>query len=305
MKLANLIRTSNYSAALLVLFAIAPLGFAQNVAPTATAPAKPPAFEVVAIRPSKPPNYPGATGGPSTTWGTQPDGYRASNQTIWSTIAIAYFPQGMAYWTGDRILNGPKWATDSQYDINAKVSELDLPEWTKQNSLKPEQKVLFQQMLQSMLADRCKLAFHRIPGEISSFALVLGKRGAKLPLSAPGAALPSGMKFPDGGVAVGYNRGEPAKWTYYNATLADLVQMLNNWSGGHPVVDKTGISGHYDFVLHWADVDPDHPEGGVVYSGDPNPLSHWDLDSLGLHLEPTKIPVDTLVIDHIEKPSEN
>jgi uncharacterized protein (TIGR03435 family) len=46
------------------------------------------------------------------------------------------------------------------------------------------------------------------------------------------------------------------------------------------------------------------PEGAVSFD-DPDPLSHWDIDSLGLHVTPIKIPADTLVIDHIEKPSEN
>ena len=160
----------------------------------AQSPAKPLAFEVVSIRPSKPPNYPGATGGPSITWGTQPDGYRASNQTIWSTIAIAYFPQGMPYWTRDRILNAPTWTTESQYDINAKISESDLADWQKQG-LALDKKPMFRQMLQTMLADRCHLSAHMVAGTpISGWSLEVGKHAPHLTESKPDATLPDGVE---------------------------------------------------------------------------------------------------------------
>ena len=285
-------------AGVVVLFA-SPLVCAQAVSPAT-------AFDVVTIRPSKPPSYPGASGGPSWSSATQPDGYRTSNQTIWATIMIAYFPQGMAYWGKDRLSGAPAWVDTNQYDIAAKVAEADLPEWKKQNPLKPEQKTMFQQMLQSMLADRCKLVVHRVPSQISGFALVLDKHGARLAASKSDAALPSGVPLRDGGVMAYDRTGDHLRWNFFNATLSDLTQYFSMQSGGHPVQDKTGLTGRYDFALSWADVDLEHPERtGVVYSDDPNPLSHWDIGSLGLHLEVTKLPVDSLVVDHIEKPSEN
>jgi uncharacterized protein (TIGR03435 family) len=62
---------------------------------------------------------------------------------------------------------------------------------------------------------------------------------------------------------------------------------------GHPIVDKTGLTGHYDLI--------------VPYDYDPavSPDTNWDLNILGLRLEPLPIPFTNLVIDHIEKPSEN
>lgn len=254
---------------------------------------KTPAFEVVSIRPSSP-------GGPrETTWAPTPDGYRTTGQTLWSTIMVAYFPQGMAYWTNDRLAGAPSWIGDA-YDITAKISEADLPEWQKQG-LGLGKAPLLSAMLQSMLADRCKLVMHRIPGEISGFALVPGKRGEHLTASTPGAILPVGMKLGSGGVAVGSPHGERLTWSFHSATMADLEWFLSTGSIGHPVVDKTGLPGHYDFTLACAEFDPDHPNSGCG-----GPLSdRWDLDSLGLRLEPIKLPADTLVIDHIEKPSDN
>ncbi len=104
-----------------------PLAAGQNVPPTGSAPAavKPLAFEVVSIRPSKP--------GSSWMigWMTTPDGYRVTGQSLRSTIMIAYFPQGTAFWSNDRLIGAPQWL-DNLYDISAKVSEADLAEWQKQ-----------------------------------------------------------------------------------------------------------------------------------------------------------------------------
>jgi uncharacterized protein (TIGR03435 family) len=116
------------------------------------APAKPLAFEVVSIRPSKPGTN------MMTMWATTPDGYRVTGQSLWSTFMIAYFPQGMAYWSRERITGAPSWFSD-QYDIDAKVSEADLPEWQKQG-LTLDKKPMLREMLQTMLADRCHLIAH-------------------------------------------------------------------------------------------------------------------------------------------------
>ncbi len=259
--------------------------FGQSIPTPAPAPAKPLAFEVVSIRPSQPGSPP--LGGLSIL----PDGYRTGN-SISVIIQDAYFPQNDWNWE-NRIQGGPSWLFHDPYDITAKVSDADLPEWTRQRDLKPGQQILLQQMLQSMLADRCKLVAHRVPSTIAGFALVVGKRGPHLTLSAPGATLPPGMKLPDGGVVVPRRRGGPPEIHVYNATMADLSGELSRGSAGHPIIDKTGLTGHYDIVLPY-DYDPaDGPD------------THWDLNTLGLRLEPLTIPSTNLVIDHIEKPSEN
>ena len=67
-----------------------------------------------------------------------------------------------------------------------------------------------------------------------------------------------------------------------------------------PVLDHTG---RYDLVVNWVD-DPGHPgREGFVSSDDPEPLSHWGIDALGLRATPINIPAEALVIDHIERPS--
>ena len=244
-----------------------------------------PAFEVVSIRPSQP-------DGPSRSGpAILPNGYSIST-SIWLAIQTAYFPPNQWNWA-DRIQGGPSWLMRDRYDIAAKIADADLSEWTRQRDLKPEQQVLVQQMLQSMLVDRCKLVAHRVPSTISGFVLVVDKRGPHLTPSTPGATLPIGMKLPDGGVSVPRKRTDPQEVHLYNATMADLAGVLGLGLMGHPVIDKTGLTGHFDIVLPY-DYDPAN-----------GPDEHWDLNKIGLRLEPLTIPFSNLVIDHIEKPSEN
>lgn len=264
-----------------------------------TDPTKPLAFDVVSIRPSRP----GGNGIVNTM--NESVGYRLVDQPFWLTIMAAYFPQGGAFWSKDRLSNAPSWI-DDLYDINAKISEADLAAWQRQDAAVDKTPMLHQ-MLQTMLADRCHLVAHFAPGTpIDGYALELGKHAPHLTESKPDATLPVGMKLRDGGVAVPYfHAGERAHISYYGVTMADLAQHLTINSGGHPVQDHTGLVGHYDLILNRID-DPDHSgREGVSPANDPDPLSHWDINALGLRLVPIKIPADTLVIDHIDRPSEN
>ena len=266
----------------------------SSTAPTSVSTTKPLAFEVISIRPSKP----NPQGG-SVTWAIEPDGYRAVNQTMWSTIMIAYFPQGLANWTPDRLKGAPSWLNSEQYDINAKVAPSDLPEWHKQG-VTLEHEEMFRAMLQSMLADRCKLVVHHIPAEVPGLALVVGKRGPQFKPTPPDEAIPSGgMPFPEGGTAINQDQGRTVR--FYGVSMERLVQYMALFSYPRlPVQDQTGLTGQYNLVLQ-------HPDPLPSGSGDDdsNSTRSWDVESIGLQLKPIKITTDTLVIDHIERPSEN
>lgn len=256
--------------------------------------AKPLAFDVVSIRPSEP-------GSSAAISKVLPDGYRLANVSIWTTIMTAYFPQGAAYWTYDRLVGGPPWLQSELYDIDAKVSEADIAEWQKHGTQAP----MLLQMLQTMLADRCRLVFHRIPAEVDGWALEVDKRGPKLTEAKAGAVLPTGMKFPGGGVMV-VSPGGKRLYRYYGVSMEDFALHLSMMSARQPVQDKTGLTGKYDFVMSWLDMSPNADgKEGVYASDNPNPLSSLDLGSLGLKLVPVKVPTETLVIDHIERPSAN
>jgi len=271
---------------------------ALGQAPAAPTPAKPLAFDVVSIRPAKPgSNY-------MFGWMTTPDGYQVPSQSLRNTLMIAYFPQGTIYWSDERLAGAPSWI-DNQYDIDARVSEAELPDWQKQG-LSLDKKPMLQQMLQTMLADRCHLVAHMVPGPpVPGFSLELGKRGPRFAKSKPDEVLPPGIRLPDGGIETTYGPGQRPRFTFYGASMADFARFLPMRVGGRPVLDHTGLTGRYDFVVNWVD-DPDSKlPAGVISSDDPDPLSHWDIESLGFHLVPIKIPAQTLVIDHIEKPSAN
>lgn len=267
---------------------------APAATPSSSEPAKPLAFDVVSIRPSSPHPY-----GESVTWAIEPDGYRAINQTIWSTIMIAYFPQGIASWIPDRLKGAPSWLNSDQYDINAKVAQSDLPEWHKQGATL-DREDMFRAMLQSLLADRCKLVVHRIPAEVPGLALVLGRRGPQLNPAAPDEAIPSGgMPFPEGGTAINQDQGRTIR--FYGVTMERLAQYMSLFSYPRlPVQDQTDLTGKYDLVLHRPD-----PLPSGSGDDDSNSTRSWDVESIGLQLKPIKIPADTLIIDRIEKPSAN
>jgi uncharacterized protein (TIGR03435 family) len=178
-------------------------------------------------------------------------------------------------------------------------------------------------MLQAILADRFKLTVHRETKELPVYFLAVGKNGPKFHEGKPGDTYADGLKRVNG-----VPRG-PGQWgftddgveVYQGVPIATLVQELSLVSR-RPVIDKTNLSGKYDFKTKLAVDEIESPQTsaipaappGAPASGAPSPAS---LDSLafalisafqgqlGLKVESGKAPVEVLVIDHVEKPSEN
>jgi len=201
---------------------------------------------------------------------------------------------------GQRSLSLPQWARDS-YDIEAKINTTDLEKKKKQ---KPENKML-KAMLRSMLEDRCKLVTHWVPAETSGYALVAAKQGPKLKKAVPGEPLPPDgypiridlVEIP-GATYYPFRPGDTrTSLPFYNVSMEVLTEWLSESLRTY-VVDQTGITGNYDFVLNKRNENEDA-------SPAPDPSAKWDLDSLGLKLVPVKVQTGRLMIDHIEKPSEN
>lgn len=240
------------------------------------------AFDVASIRPSKPNS--------SWAYGIGPDNLRIMGLPLSRAIIMAYFPDG--YGSKDRISGAPDWVRADPYDIVGKVAPPDQAEWQKQR-LALANKVMLQGMLQALLADRCKLVVHRVPAEIQGYALVIAKRGPKLTETPADETLPTGVRMPGGGILVPYQRGEAPRISYFGVSMATFAQNLKGFVAA-PVVDQTGLTGKYDFVL----------DGRVDVPSGPDP-NNWDFDQLGLELKPVKLPTETIVIDHIERPSAN
>jgi uncharacterized protein (TIGR03435 family) len=150
----------------------------------------------------------------------------------------------------------------------------------------------FRQMLQSLLAERFRLKVHRATKEMPVYALVVGKNGPKFKESAT-AAVSSGH----GGL-----NGRNQSITATKEDMDDLARVISNSFGpDRPVVNRTGLTGLYDFRIEAT------PEWWINDNPQPDDLSVFTAvqDQLGLKLEPQKADIETLEVDHVEKPTEN
>jgi len=281
----------------------APQGRAQSPAATS---APRPTFEVVSIKPDH--------GDPHRVMIRMAPGGRFSADNISVKMLLQE-----AYGVKDSQISGaPGWLDSEQYDIEAKPEDSSADQDGK---LSPEERhAKLQMMLQSMLADRFKLALHHDTRELPIYALVVAKNGPKFHESAVTAedSAPSGPPPPGPPGAPRMRRGigmmGRGDLTVNGASLDMFANVLSRQLG-RLVVDKTGLKGDYDFTLKWT---PDEGEGRMFHgAGEPprdaapppdasGPTIFTALqEQLGLKLESQKGPVDTIVIDHVERPSEN
>ena len=256
-------------------------------------------FEVASIKPDK-------SGTNMVRMMFRPDGLDATNVTLEMLIRLAYGIEE------HQISGGPNWLKSDHYDIDAKM---DSPTADAVHKLNEDQRRrATEHMLQVLLADRFKLAVHHDSKELSIYALVVAKNGPKLKEAKPGDTYPNGIKGPDGIGRAGLMRMGRGQLTGQALPLSALARLLTDQLG-RTVVDKTGLSGNYDYTLQWT---PDESQGGSLRGPDTGPqgsapssdLSGPSLftalqEQLGLKLESQKGPVEIYVIDHAEKPSEN
>ena len=157
-------------------------------------------------------------------------------------------------------------------------------------------------MQQALLADRLKLKAHYETRDMPILALVVAKDGLKMHEAKPGDTYTNGLKRGDGKpfgsvFSISNSMGIETV-TSQGMTLGNLVLNLPGMTG-HLVEDKTGLTGVYDFTLHFSASDPPPQD-----STEPSLYTALE-EQLGLKLEPVKGPVQVLVIDHVERPSEN
>jgi len=276
-----------------------PGGSARAWAQATGADGKRMAFDVVSIRQDK-------TGGP-THLGATADGFKATNLPLIGLLQMAYLPAGggdASFFTGSRILGSPDWFNGTEhYDVEAKVAESDLTEWKKPAS----QPAMLRAMLQELLEERCKLVVHREMKETAIYALVIGKGGPKLkPAETVDPAElqqkhPGSFPVPGGAVLV---QGGGGRYSFYGGSTVLLTQLLSNIAG-RPVQDQTGLTGRYDYTLQWTP-DRSPAPGDSSPAPDVGPSIFTAVqEQLGLKLESEKSQVEILVIDHVERPSEN
>jgi uncharacterized protein (TIGR03435 family) len=235
-----------------------------------------PTFEVATIKPSKPDT-------PGKGFRVKGRQFSTINTDLMDLITFAYRIQPK------QVTGGPDWLEKDKFDLLAEPDGEGQPNDKQWRS-----------MLQKLLADRFQLAFHHDKAVLSVYALVIGKNGPKLTKSEGDPnGLPSLFFAGLGNL--------PAR----NATMADFAGLMLSAVLDRPVVDQTGLPGRYDFTLKWT---PDESQfaglGVTIPPPTSDPAAPPDLftafqEQLGLKLEPTKAPVDVLVIDHVDKPSAN
>jgi bla regulator protein blaR1 len=276
---------------------------APVTAATRTAPVKSYRFEVVSIRQNLS-EMQGDLARPTA------DGYRMTNSWLQLVMNTAYVPQtpGSAFYSPGQVKGLPEWLNTERYDIDARISDEDRASW--QNPA--EQKAMLPAMLQAMLVERCKLVVHCEVKYASVYSLVAGKDGIKFKDTDPTVDPPSGQKLPWGGVLVSTRDSKGSSMSFYGTSMASLSSLLSNILsslGQHEgvVQDKTGLTGRYDFVIKFPLIEPRvQGEGqGAPQADDPSLMAFTAAKQLGLKLESTKGQVETLVIDHMERPSQN
>lgn len=192
-------------------------------------------------------------------------------------VSIAFGIRAM-----DMIKSGPDWIArgDERFNIDAKVE--DPSKATEAQLLK---------MLQALLVERFQMKYHLEPQEIPGLALTLGKGAPKLQAT---KSTEEGREFTSGGKDVFKPApGAPTSIKMRKCSMAKLSDLLNMFSGtGNPVVDRTGLTGEYDFTLSW-----DENEGPTLATA-----IH---EQLGLRLEATKVQQSLFVIDSAMRPAGN
>jgi uncharacterized protein (TIGR03435 family) len=233
-------------------------------------------FEVASIKPAKP-----GEGGGSVYPKPAGQGYEAE-ATVREMISVVYrIPIAS-------VRGGPGWLDKDVWDVEAKADHAyglaDL-----------------HTMFQNLLADEFKLKFHEETKEGPLYALTVNKSGSKMKVNDS----PENFEIPPidghiGGVAAG-KRVSMAYLCYW------LKRSVLLYYDERPVIDKTGLTGYYDFTLRYM---PELPPGFDKSNFPPEMLARPSIfdalpDQLGLKLEAQKGPVTYYVIDHVEKPSTN
>lgn len=188
------------------------------------------------------------------------------------------------------ITGGPDWIDVERYDVLAATPGEARPSVEQQMA-----------MVQTLLAERFKLAFHTEPKEFPVYVLTtIAKGGMKLKESATPDAQPTLVStvFPGDRIFL------PAR----NATMAQFASTLQRAILDRPVLDKTDLPGQYDFDLEWTYDDTQFggnlPPLAPQTSGKPDFFRALQ-QQLGLKLESSRAAIDAIVIDKVEKPTEN
>jgi uncharacterized protein (TIGR03435 family) len=263
-----------------------------------------PCFEVVSIKPDPVSAHYIGTHIDMGLVGTT---YVATGVTAKDLILFAYGIEDF------QLSGGPAWINADKYAIDAKIDDASFAAWQK---LPADRRTgeLFELMFHSLLADRFQLKVSHHSKELPVFALLVAKNGPKLspaqiaPATSDGAAPKTTQVRP--GSHVSSENGSLLIAVETQVPLSTSAKVLSRQPefGGRQVLDETGLAGNYTFTLRWTRQVTSANNGQADGSAaDSSAASIWTAvqEQLGLKLKSSKAPVDTIIIDHIEKPTPN
>ena len=243
----------------------APAIHAQSSAPLASK------FDVASVKPSNPASR-------GMTLSGDPSRFTIHNVTIRFLISLAFNVKDFQVPGGPRLLDSERYDIEATYGANPPERQGRLTFMTIQAD--PQVRL----RLQSLLADRFHLVVRHETKELPAYSLNIGKNGSKLKAS----TTPEDSQ--DMSVDLGQIKSN-------RMSTAQLTEMLSRNTRAADRVDKTGLTGYYDILLKWAPDETSPDAGPSIFAA--------VQDALGLKLVAGKEPVDVLVIDHVEKPTEN
>jgi len=244
-----------------LLISAASVAFSQSTEPA-------PAFEVASVKPAAPssegmrmrPNFITPTAG----------GVTILNTSLKGVVQWAYHLQAI------QVL-GPGWIDSNRYDIVAKSAVAASPERLRQ-------------MMQTLLAERFKLTFHRETKEMQAYVVTVGKNGHKLKPSEGEGEME--MKPTGKGLQVAFT----------HVTLSQLSEMASSPLQG-VVVDQTGLKGAFDFSLDVSAMAMQTPADREDAIG---MIIQVLNDQIGIKIDQKKVPAEVMIVEHAEKiPVEN
>jgi uncharacterized protein (TIGR03435 family) len=258
-------------------------------------------FEAASVKPNNSTDFRGSD------WNFLPGGrFAASNVPLSTIIALAY--NVPMYTESLRVFGGPQWIRSEKFDIQATAGEGAISPGLSVKARDDKVRL----MLQSLLADRFKLVVHRQIREVLAYVVVVAKNGPKLRRAAldekdcPLVEVNNGVSCHS--VIGGQGRGIHGK----AISVADILAFAENWSD-RPIVNETGIEGLFEVDTEgWMPLRPRivppgrEPTAEDIAMTDPTrPTLFIILGRLGLRMESHQAPVETFVIDQIERPTEN
>jgi uncharacterized protein (TIGR03435 family) len=231
----------------------------------------------------------------------------ATNYPLQVLIAGAYH---LPY-QSPRLIGGPEWLRSDRYDIEAKADGESLPTGLPSEVKRARMRL----MLQKLLADRFKLMMRRETKELPVYVMVVAKNGLKLqkskieerdcfntPADVPNdpANKPVSCHALLGGQGFGLH-GQAID-------MSDLAVYVENYAD-RPVIDKSGVEGLFQIdTTGWIPLRKPPAPGAKAENGadlDTMPSLFAVFAGLGLKLESQRVPIEILIIEHVERPTEN